>query len=123
VACVERGGRLEQDDPAFLGGHGPMLDAARHDDEFTLFDPLVRMIVMVAELHAEAALDDEKHFVFAVMMMEDELAVELYELYLLTIEFGGDARLVVVGDFREFFGDVDFGHGILGDRSCCFLYG
>jgi hypothetical protein len=113
VACVERGRRLEQNDPAFVRGYGPMLDAARHDNEFTFFDPLVRMIVMVAELHAEAAFDDEKHFVFVVMMVEDEFAVELYELDLLTVEFGSDAGLVVVGDFREFLGDVDFGHGIL----------
>jgi hypothetical protein len=113
VACVERGRRLEQNDPAFVRGYGPMLDASRHDNEFTFFDPLVRMIVMVAELHAEAAFDDEKHFVFVVMMVEDEFAVELYELDLLAVEFGSDAGLVVVGNFGEFFGDVDFGHGIL----------
>jgi hypothetical protein len=31
--------------------------------------------VAVAEFHAEAAFDDEKHFVFVVVMVEDERAV------------------------------------------------
>jgi hypothetical protein len=123
VSGVESGSRLEQNDPAFFRGHGPMLDAARNDDELAFFYPLVRMIMMVAELHAEAAFDDEEHFIFVVMMVEDEFAIELYELDLLTVEFGGDSRLVVVGEFRKFFGDVNFWHAILaGAQSLIFKW-
>jgi hypothetical protein len=67
----------------------------------------------VAEIHTEAAFDYEEHLVFVVMMMKDELAVQLDELDLLSVELGGDAGLVVFSDFRELLGDVDFGHGTL----------
>jgi hypothetical protein len=43
-------------------------------------------------------------------MVEDELALELVELHILTIEFRANVGFPVLGDFREFFGNVDFGH-------------
>ncbi len=106
ISGIESGGGFEEDDPAFFLGDGPMFGSAGDDDELAGFDPFV----VVAELHAEAAFDDEKHFVFEVVMVEDEGAVELDEFDLLSVEFGGDAGLVEVGDMGEFFGDVDFGH-------------
>jgi hypothetical protein len=30
---------------------------------------------------------------------------------MLTVELGADVGLPIFSDFREFFGDVDFGHG------------
>jgi hypothetical protein len=83
-----------------------VFDPARHHDELTFLDPLV----MVAKFHAEAALYDQKHFVFVIVMVKDELALELVELYMLSVELGADVGLPVFGDFREFFGDVNFGH-------------
>src|SRR5271166_2956823 len=86
-----------------------MLDTTRDYDKLSLLDPFV----MVAKLHAEAAVDDEEHLVLVIVMVEYELAVELDELDVLSVEFGSDAGFVVVGDLRKFIGDVDFGHGIL----------
>ena len=106
IAGIEGGGGFEEDDPTFLLGHGTVLDAARYDDKLAAFDPFV----VVAEFHAEAAFNDEKHFVFVVVMVEDEGAVEFDEFDLLSVQFGGDSGLVEVGDEGEFFGDVDFGH-------------
>jgi hypothetical protein len=106
VAGVQRGGGLEEHDPAFFFGYWTMLHAAGHDDELADFDPLVA----VAKFHAEAAFDYEEHFVFILVVVKDEWAVKLDELDLLSIELGGNAGLVVVSDFSEFFGDVDFGH-------------
>ena len=106
IAGIEGRGGLEEDDPAFLLGDGTVFGSARDDDELAGFDPFV----VVAEFHAEAAFDDEKHFVFVIVMVEDEGAVELDEFDLLSVEFGGDSGFVEVGDMGEFFGDVDFGH-------------
>ena len=106
IAGIEGGGGLEEDDPAFLLRDGTVLGSAGDDDEFSGFDPFV----VVAEFHAETALDDEEHFVFVVVMVEDEGAVEFDEFDLLSVQFGGDSGLVEVGDEGEFFGDVDFGH-------------
>src|ERR1700722_9503722 len=69
VAGVERRRRLEQQKPAFFISHRTVLNAARDNNEFAFFDPLVA----VAELHAEAALDHQKELIFVVMMMKDEL--------------------------------------------------
>ena len=107
IARVQRAGGLKQEDPTFFVGYGSVLDAARDHDEFTFFDPFV----VVAEFHAEAALHDEKQFVFVLVMVEDELAFKLVELDLLSVEFGGDVGLPVLGDLGEFLGNVDFGHG------------
>jgi hypothetical protein len=106
ISCVERCSGLEQENPAFFVGYRFVLDAPRNDDEFALFDPFVT----VAKFHAETAFDDEEHFVFVLVMVENEFAFEFVELYVLAVEFGGDVRLPVFGDLGEFVGDVDLVH-------------
>jgi hypothetical protein len=106
VAGIEGRGGLEKDDPAFFLGDGTVLGSARDDDELAGLDPFV----VVAEFHAEATFDDEEHFVFVIVMVEDERAVELDEFNLLSVEFGSDSGLVEVRDVGEFLGDVDFRH-------------
>ena len=54
------------------------------------------------EFHAEAAFDHEKHFVFVLVVMEDKFAFEFVELDMLSVEFGGDVGLPVLGDLGEF---------------------
>ena len=66
-----------------------MLDAARDDDELAFLDPFV----VVAVFHAEAAFDDQEQFVFVVVMVEDEFALELVELDVLSVELGADVGL------------------------------
>ena len=106
ISRVQSRRRLEQQKPAFFFSDRKVLDAARHYDEFAFFNPLV----VIAELHAEPALDDQKQFVLMLVMMEDELAFELVELQVLAVEFGGDVRLPIFVDLREFLNDVDFVH-------------
>src|SRR6266481_2324081 len=118
IAGVQRRGRFKQDDPAFLLGHRTMLHAARHHDKLALLDPFMA----VAEVHAEAAFHYQEHLVFVLMMVKDELAVQFDELDLLSVEFRGDAGLVVFSDVGELLGDVDFGHGILGGRLRCYAF-
>jgi hypothetical protein len=45
-------------------------------------------------------------------MVEDEFAFELIELQVLAVELGCDVGLPVFGNLGEFFGDVDFVHGL-----------
>jgi hypothetical protein len=66
--------------------------------------------VVVVEFHTEAAFDHEEHFVFVVMVMEDERTVEFDELDVLSIKISRDMGLVAFADLCELFGDVDFGH-------------
>jgi hypothetical protein len=109
VASVERCGGLEEKDPAFFVGDGPVLDSAWDDDKFTFFE----LHSFVAELDPEAALYHQEHLVFVFMMMPDEFAFQLIELHQLSIEFTGDVGFPVVVDLREFLGEVDFvGHGL-----------
>jgi hypothetical protein len=112
VAGVERGGGLEEQEPAFFIGCGLVLHAARDDYELSFLDPFVVFAkIFVAVMHAEAAFNDEKQFVFIFGMVEDELAFDLVELDGLSVKFGGDVGLPVFGNLGEFFGEVDFGHG------------
>jgi hypothetical protein len=54
--------------------------------------------------------------------MEYELTLELDQLYLLAVEFGGDVRLVVFGKDGELVGDVYFIHGVISVRVCIFRF-
>jgi len=76
--------------------------------------------VTVAKFHPEAAFHDQKHFVLIFVMVKDELALELVELHMLSVELGADVGFQLFSDFREFFGDVDFGHDDLVAESVCF---
>jgi hypothetical protein len=118
VTSVERGGGLEEQEPAFFIGCGLVFDAAGDDYELSFLDPFVMFAkVFIAVMHAEAAFDDEKQFVFMLVVVEDELTFDFVELDGLTVEFGCDVGLPVFGNLGEFFGDVDFGHGIVLERQ------
>src|ERR1700728_536611 len=111
IAGVERGSGLEKHDPALFFGDRLMLDAARNDDEFSFADPFMAFAKgFIADVHAEAAFDDQEHFVLVVVVMPYEFRVGLHQLDNLPVELAGDMRLVVFGNFREFFGDVDLVH-------------
>src|SRR5215472_1113693 len=84
-----------------------MLDASRHDNELALLHPFGRL---VAELHTKTALYYEKEFVLMIVMMKHELAFDLIQLDLLSVEVGGNVGFPVFGDFGELFRDVYFTH-------------
>jgi hypothetical protein len=111
VARVKCGGGFKEKYPAFFFGDGSMLHAAGDDDEFAGLDPLLMLAgILVAIFHAEAAFDDEKEFVFVVVMMPEKSGVGLDELDHLSVEFSGDVGLVELGDAGEFFGEIYFEH-------------
>jgi hypothetical protein len=97
VSGVQRGSGLEQKDVGFLLSDRSVLDASRHDDELTLFDP----DVPIPELHAKAAFDHQKQLILVIVMMPDELASELDQLYQLAIQLACDFWAPVVGETRE----------------------
>ncbi len=106
VPGIQRGSRLEQQNPAFFFGDGFVLDSARDHDELTLFE----LNGLVAELDAETSFYHEEHFVFIFVVMPDEFAFQFVELHQLSIEFTSDVGLPVFVDLGEFVGDVDYIH-------------
>ena len=90
VAGVQRGRGLEEQEPAFFIGCRLVFDAAGDNHELSFLDPLVMFAkVFVAVMHAEAAFDDEKQFVFVLVVVEDELAFDFIELDGLAVQLGG----------------------------------
>jgi hypothetical protein len=106
VAGVERGGWLEEQNPAFFVGDGLVLDSAGHDDELARFE----FDAFVSEFDAEAALYHQEHLVFVLVVMPDELAFQLVELHQLSVQFAGDVGLPVFVDLGEFGSEVDLVH-------------
>jgi len=124
VAGIERGGGLKEHDPDVFFGDRAVFDEPGNNDEFALFDPFVALAgtlvanPLFAELHAEAAFHYEEHFVFVFVVMPDKFGVGLDELDHLPVEFAGDVRFVVLGNFGKLFLDVDLVHdGPGGKRS------
>src|ERR1039458_8399897 len=74
-------------------------------------------MVAIEVFHAEAAFHHQKHLVFMLVMMEDELALKLTELHHLAVQFGGDVRLPVFRDLGEFVGDIDFIHAAFSESG------
>jgi len=111
ITGIQRGSRLEQHDPTLFFGNRTVLNPTWNDDEFAFIDPLLLLAaVLVPRVHAKAALHDQEHFIFMIMMMPDEWTIEFYQLNHLSVEFGRNVRLVGFGNLHEFFGDVDFLH-------------
>src|SRR2546421_11691717 len=69
VAGVQRRGRFEQHHFAFFFREWSMLNAARHDDELALFDPVLACFSVIAIVHAETTFHDQKHFIFVFVMV------------------------------------------------------
>lgn len=108
VAGIERGGGLEEQNPALFFGHGFVFDSARHDDELAWFE----FDVFASEFDAEASLHNQEQLVFVLVMMPDEFAFQFVELHQLSIEFTSDVGLPVFVDLGEFVGEVDFVHNV-----------
>jgi hypothetical protein len=98
--------RFEEQDFDFFLGDGAMLHAAWDDQEFAF----VQINAAVAEVHPEAAFDDQKHFILTHVMVPDEFALELDEFDVLAVEFGDDAGIPMIVDESELLAQVDRRH-------------
>jgi len=83
-----------------------MLNSARHHNELAFLQPNR----LVAKFNPKTSLYHQKHFVFVLMVMPDEFALQLIELDQLAIEFSRNVGLPVLVDLGKFVGDVDFVH-------------
>ncbi len=99
--------RLEEDDVHLVSGDRAVLDAAGHNEEL----PRADRHVAIAQLHGESPLDDEEELVLVRMEVPVELAEQLGDLHVLTVELPNDARVPVVGEAGELLGEIDDGHG------------
>ena len=76
VAGVQSPGRLEEQDMDLIFSNWAMLHASGHDRN----SPSSSQTLAVPELHPESPLDHQEEFIFVVMLMPDELALEFYQL-------------------------------------------
>ena len=94
VAGVLDGGGFEEQYFDFVVGYGAVVDSAGHYYEVAFGE----RDGSVAELHAEAAANDEEELVFGGVIVPDEFALELNELDVLAVEFANDAGIPVIGE-------------------------
>lgn len=106
VAGIERAGWLEQQHVNLFVCYGAVFDTAGNDEELALFEP----DPAIAELHVEAALDDQEELVFMVMMVPHERTEEFDELDELAVQFSDDPGLPVIVEKRELLFEVDLIH-------------
>jgi hypothetical protein len=81
VSGIQRRSRFKEYDPAFLIRYRTMFDSARDHNELAFLYPHLT----VAKLHPEAAFGNQKHFIFMLVMMPNELAGKFAELHHLAV--------------------------------------
>ena len=87
-----------------------MLDAVRNDNELAGVNDDFSFGAGLAHRHLQRAFDHEEKFVFDIVMMPDELALQLHKLYVEVVQLADDLGAVVVGEERELLGEVHFVH-------------
>src|SRR5882724_6071874 len=112
IARVQRGSRLKQDDMRFLQRVRHVLGAVRDNQKLTRTHRIVMLMPAgIAPLHVQFALHHQQHFIFSVMMVPHELALNFYQLYLEVIQFTHDLRTELVLKRGKLLRQVDDLHG------------
>src|SRR5712691_387507 len=103
VACVERAPGFNQDDVDLLLRHRTVFHPARNNIKLALFN----RDVAIAQLHQQAALGHQEQFVFVVMMMPDEFALQLHHFYVAVVDLANNAGVAVIAKAAEFLCEID----------------
>src|SRR5450755_2222296 len=111
IASVESASGFEEHYVNFLGGHGTVLSAARHDHEFAFaqlhgFDGACRVFV----IHAKVTVEYQEQLVFSFMPMPDELALKLNQFHMLAVELADDLGRPVILEGSELLRHVYLVH-------------
>lgn len=107
VAGVEGAGRFEEEDLDFACRHGSVFDAARDDEKLAG----LQLDVAITKLHFKTAGDHKEKLILGFVSMPDELAVELDQLDLLTVQFTHDPGIPMIRKCGEFLGKIHFVQG------------
>ena len=83
----------------------------RHDEELAFSDH----DFAIAQPHGQRAVQDHEHFVFRVVVVPDEFALQLDELDVLAVQVAHDARVPIIVDARELFGEINLVHFAVSD--------
>ena len=86
IAGIARSGWLEKENFGFRLSHRAVLDAAWNDAKLTA----LQHHVTIAKLNGHLPAPNEKHFVFAFVVMPWEHASKLDQLHFLAIQLGYD---------------------------------
>lgn len=103
LAGVSGGGGFKEENAGFAGSDRLVLDAARDDAEFALF----QRGDAVAKVDFDLSVEDEKKFVFVGVMMPDVFALKFGEFNILAVELPHHFWNPVILKRRELFGKVD----------------
>jgi len=90
----------------FLFGDGEMFHASGDDDELAL----VQLDVSIPQPDQQLALDDQKQFVFGIVVMPDKLALEFCQLDVRIVEFARDAGMPLVLKEIKLVREIDLFH-------------
>jgi hypothetical protein len=58
--------------------------------------------VLIPKFHYKTTFHDKEEFIFMIMLVPNELALKLYELHVLTVQFTRNPRVKVVREQIEF---------------------
>src|SRR6476659_2592272 len=83
-----------------------MLDSSRDDEKIASPE----LDLTITQLHPESTAMHEEHLVFVVVMMPYELADELHDLDVLTVQLADDLRRPVIRESGELRCERDFFH-------------
>src|ERR1022692_241117 len=111
MARIESTGGVKQHNVNFLGCHGAVLSASRHDHKFT-FRKLHGFLSTcgIFVIHAERAVNNQEQFVFRVVMMPNEFALKLYQLDVLPVQLADDLGRAMILKCGELLRHVDLVH-------------
>ncbi len=93
--------------------HGGVYDWIAH---YEMRHPLGDNVI--AELHSHFATPHEEHFVFIIVMVPWELALELHELHFLSIQFRDDPGPPMLRNERKLFVNGSSYHRLMIPSSC-----
>ena len=85
-----------------------MLDAVGDDDELAGIDEKFALATVLSNPHAERTFDYVEEFVFSLVMMPEELALQLGELDVGVVDLANDLGAPLIGEERELVREIDF---------------
>jgi hypothetical protein len=85
-----------------------VLDAVRNDQELARAEEFFSYLIAIAIFHRDFAFDNQKEFVFGIVVMPNELTIDFYDFHVKVVELADDLRLPRFIEERELLVNVHF---------------
>src|SRR5262245_50950551 len=113
IARVGRARRFDEQKMRFVFGDRAMFDTLRDDEEF----PWTERYVAFAHADGDMPLQHEEKVIRVVVRVPDELAFDLHDHEIVTVELANHTRLPVTLEGCELLCKIDGRHGLLGEMT------